>query len=142
MSDININQLYNSVLEKRIAKYKTYESVLKKCHLRIQRYTENLKLCCIYNIPRFIIGTPLFVFDELKKYIIDSLTKSGFEIKEINKENIYISWDLKNKRKCVKKTKVKSNYRNIQDYNPTGLFINNNTRAIQNINDKLNLLQI
>jgi hypothetical protein len=142
MSDININQLYNSVIEKRIVKYKTYESILKKCHLRIKRFAENLKLNCTYDIPRFILGTPLYEFKELKKYIIDNLTNSGFTIKQLSETIIYISWDLKSKTKKINKNK-KENFRNINDYNPSGRFINtNNTLAIQNINDKINLIGI
>ena len=142
MSDININQLYNSVIEKRIVKYKTYDSILKKCHIRIKRFAENLKLDCTYEIPRFILGTPLYDFNELKKYIIDSLTKSGFENKLLSDNILYISWDLKYKKKKINKNNNK-NYRSVNDYNPSGKFINtNNTLAIQNINDKINLIGI
>lgn len=142
MSDININQLYNSVIEKRVVKYKTYDSILKKCHIRIKRFAENLKLDCTYEIPRFILGTPLYDFNELKKYIIDSLTKSGFETKLLSDNILYISWDLKYKKKKINKNNNKK-YRSVNDYNPSGKFINtNNTLAIQNINDKINLIGI
>jgi len=141
MSTININQLYNSVLEKKVVKYKTYDSVLEKCHQRIKRHAENLKLSCIYTIPKFIIGTPLYNFEELKQYIKNSLIKSGFKIKQVTLEAIYISWDLKQKNKSIAKKK-ETGFRNIQDYNPTGKFINNNnTMAIQNINNKLHLIK-
>lgn len=144
MTDININDLYDTVLKKRIVKYKTYDSILKICHKKIKRHAENYKLCCLYDIPRFIIGTPLYDFDELKQYIKNSLKKSGFQIKMLNNSTMYISWDLKNKKKRIKKLKKNEikNYRSIVDYNPTGIFVNDNTLAIQNINDKLNLIKI
>ena len=142
MSDININQLYNSVMNKKVAKYKTYKSILDKCHIRIKRFAENLKLNCTYDIPKFILGTPLYDFNEVKTYILNSLNKSGFKIKMLSDSIIFISWDLKNKTKKIKKNTT-NNFRNINDYNPSGKFINtNNVLAIQNISDKINLIGI
>lgn len=143
MSDINVNQLYDSVLRKKATKYKTYESVLKLCHLKIKRTAENEKLFCIYVVPKFIIGTPLYDHEQLKLYIIQSLKKSGFIVKVINPESLYISWDLKNKKRVVKKkSKPTSDFRSIHEYNPSGRFINNNTIAIKNISDKLNIIKL
>lgn len=142
MTDINVNQLYNSVLKKEAVKYKTYESVLKLCYLKIKRYAENFKLGCLYEIPKFVIGTPLYEFDKLKQYILNSLKKKGFYIKMLNESIIYISWDLKHKQVKKVKQQKKNQYKSIIDYNPTGNFINDNTLAIQNINDKLNLINI
>jgi hypothetical protein len=142
MSDINVNQLYDSVLKKKAVKYKTYESVLKLCHLRIKRNAENEKLFCIYTVPRFIIGTPLYNHSQLKTYILNSLKKSGFVVKFINLETMYISWDLKDKKRVKKQPKPPQKFRSIQDYNPTGKFVNDNTLAIKNISDKLHIIQL
>lgn len=143
MSDINVNQLYDSVLKKKAVKYKTYESVLQLCHKRIKRTAENEKLFCIYTVPRFIIGTPLYDHSQLKTYIINSLKKSGFVVKQVNSETLYISWDLKDKKRVLKKQpKSPQKFRSIQDYNPTGKFVNDNTLAIKNISDKLHIIQL
>ena len=79
MSDINVTQLYDSVLKHRAIKYKTYESVLKQCHKRIKRHAENFKLSCIYSVPRFIISLSLYKYDELKTYLVNSLKKSDLK---------------------------------------------------------------
>tara|TARA_B100001094_G_C17516407_1_gene478013 strand:+ start:98 stop:529 length:432 start_codon:yes stop_codon:yes gene_type:complete len=143
MSDINVNQLYDSVLKKKAVKYKTYESVLQLCHKKIKRVAENEKLYCLYTVPLFIIGTPLYDHAQLKQYIINSLKKSGFIVKLVNRETLYISWDLKDKKRVVKKQpKPPSKFRSIQDYNPTGKFVNDNTLAIKNISDKLHIIQL
>ena len=143
MSDINVTQLYDSVLKHRAIKYKTYESVLKQCHKRIKRHAENFKLSCIYSVPRFIIGTPLYKYDELKTYLVNSLKKSGFEIKWVNDQVMYISWDLQNKKKpSVKKKPPPSQSRSIRDFNPSGRFVNDNSTAIKTISDKLNIIQL
>lgn len=60
----------------------------------------------------------------------------------LNESIIYISWDLKHKQVKKVKQQKKNQYKSIIDYNPTGNFINDNTLAIQNINDKLNLINI
>ena len=141
MTDININQLYNSVLEKKIQKYKTYESVLQLCHQRIKRYTENMKLQCLYKIPHFIIGTPLYNFQELKKFLMQSLRKSGFYVQPLNEDYLYISWDLKQNKTFKKKQTSSTNFRNVHDYNPSGNFIHQSF-GIESIQDKLNFIHI
>jgi len=138
MSQVNINQLYDSINKKKLQKYKTYDDILKRCHARIKIYAENLLLQCFYDVPFFILGTPLYNINELKKYIIESLTKNGFQVMNLQNNWIYVSWDLK-KSKRVNIKKIETEYKNIQDYNPTGTFIYNE-KALNDIQEKSKIL--
>ena len=141
MSKINIFELYNDINQKKLEKYKIYNDILKRCHSKIKLYAKNLKLECFYEIPNFIFGVPLYNTLLAKKYIIDSLTDDGFITKELNMNWIYISWDIKNKK--IKKVNNKKNnnklYKSIDEYNPSGNFIYNES-AMNDINEKSKLL--
>ena len=146
MSQININNLYNNINKKKYEKYVVYDSILKKCHNKINRYAENLKLECIYEIPEYIFGLPLFNKTFAKNYIINRLQENGFIVRDISNmmnNGIYISWDLsKTKNKKFKQKKVVSDeYKSIDDYKPNGLFIHNES-GLNSINKKTNLLSL
>jgi len=145
MSQININSLYNNINKKRYEKYVVYDQILKKCHNKITRYSENLKLECIYEIPEYIFGLPLFNKSFAKNYILNRLDENGFIIKDLSniRDNvIYISWDISKKNNRVKyKKENKDEYKSIEDYKPNGLFIHNET-GLNSINKKGNLLSL
>ena len=96
--DIDINKLYLNVMEQHKYKINTYESVLKKCYIRIKRYSENYNLYCLYEIPKFIIGTPIYDYNELKKYITNKLKHKGFKVLNLDDTILYISWNIKNRK--------------------------------------------
>jgi len=126
MSQLNIHELYESARRTELKKFETFDKILQRCHNKIKLYAQNKKTECIYNIPEFIIGVPLYDINELSEYLLSSLNKNGFILKQIPPNYIYISWDLKNKKNIkVKKEKVKEDFRFVEDYNPSGSFIIN-----------------
>ena len=78
MAQLNINDLYETARKKELNKFKTFDTILKRCHNKIKNYASNHKTECIYEVPEFIIGTPLFDRDELTEYISSSLLKISF----------------------------------------------------------------
>ena len=104
MAQLNINKLYETARKKELSKYENFDKILRRCHNKITHYAENKKTECLYNIPEFILGTPLFNRTELQEYIISSLINVSlifssyisstllsvlFIIYNINKYNIY-----------------------------------------------------
>ena len=138
MSQLNITELYTVAKKKELEKYKLFDSVLKKCHKKIKSHANNKKIECYYNIPQFVFGEPLYNIDELKDYIIKSLKMNGLHIKGLENYWIYINWDITKpevkENKKIKKKDDKS-YRVVEDYNPSGLFVNNQ-KALMSINEK------
>lgn len=134
--DIDITKLYLNVMEQHKSKINTYDSVLKKCYQRIKRYSENYHLYCLYEIPKFIIGTPIYDYNELKKYITNKLKNKGFKVLNLDNTTLYISWNLKNKKQFKQKN---INYKKLSEFTPITEVYNNNL-AIKNIDLKNNLI--
>ena len=70
---------------------------------------------------------------------MDTLTKNGFKLIYFHPNTIFISWDvenkIKNKEDSKKKKNNNKNFRLIDDYNPQGNFVYNQT-ALLNMRDK------
>ncbi|MBD23764.1 MAG: hypothetical protein CMG46_01975 [Candidatus Marinimicrobia bacterium] len=132
---LNINELYNTSKRKELNKIKLYNELLQKCHNRIKLYAQHEKTKCIYRVPEYTIGYPLYNYNDLKEYIINSLQNNGFIIKD-SLSGILISWD-KNTNGGIDNRVTKGSeelYRPIEDYNPTGniLYNQNSLLSIQN----------
>ena len=75
MSQLNIHELYESSRRKELKKFETFDKILQRCHNKIKLYAQNRKTECIYEVPGFIIGVPIYDIEELKEYLISSLKK-------------------------------------------------------------------
>ena len=137
MEQINLVELQSISKRKELNKLKLYNKLLVNCHKKIKEKAKNNEMKCIYNVPQYTFGYPLYNYDELVKYIKDALLKNGFNINEINPGTITISWDDDDKIKTSKQPNNTGagavNYRPIEDYNPTGniLYNNNSLEAIK-----------
>ncbi|MBE18339.1 MAG: hypothetical protein CMH79_06215 [Nitrospinae bacterium] len=128
MSSLNINQLYETIDEKNNKRLNKFDEILQKIHKRIKYNAGIEKTYCFFQIPEFIIGVPLYNVDDLKKYIINSLERDGFRILYVDPNWLFINWDIrskKNMKEIKKKQPVKKKeYKLIDEYKPSGNFIN------------------
>jgi len=129
-SQLNINDLFETTNHKTLRRLETYDKVLQQCHCRIKYYSKFEKTTCFFAIPEFIIGVPLFDVQELRQYMINSLKKNGFQIMYLHPNWLMVDWSKKKKslQKVQENTQstikqVKSNYKPIEEYKPTGSFV-------------------
>ena len=71
---------------------------------------------------------------DLKEYIIKSLTNNGFHILYVDPNWLYIDWGKKNKVQVPKVKKNNKKYKLIDEYKPSGEFIN--SQELSSIKDK------
>jgi hypothetical protein len=128
MSSLNIDDLYETIDEKNNKRLEKFDGILKKIHGRIRYYSQLERTFCFFQIPEFIIGVPLYNVSDLRNYIINSLKRNGFHILYIDPNWVYISWSKEDRGKPVKKEvkKKDKNYKLIDEYKPSGQFVNDN----------------
>ena len=127
MSQLNIHKLYESSRRKELSKFETFDKILKRCHNKITLYAENRKTECIYEVPEFIIGVPLYNIEDLKEYLMKSLKKDGFEYMYIDPNWLFVTWELINSKKIPQtkhKKKNQGEYKLIDEYKPSGNLYN------------------
>ena len=141
MSSLNIKDLNNSVNKRRLKRLELYNSILERVHHRIKYNAEMEKTFCFYNIPEFIIGTPLYDIRELKNFIITALKKNGFMLLHIEPNWLFISWNASEiKEETTKEKKKKEvDYKLIEEYKPSGQFVYNDY-DLSSIKEKTNKL--
>ena len=134
MSQLKISQLQDAMHKKNLMRLEIYDSVLVKCHKRIQYNSKLERTYCFYQIPEFIIGVPLYNIQEMKIYIINSLENNGFKLLYIDPNWLFISWGHHGMNKLVNTTlkkeikkKEKKDYRSVDNYKPSGLIYDDST---------------
>ncbi len=145
MSQLNINELYNTINEKTLKRMEVYDSILQKCHHRIKYNSKLERTYCFYQIPSFIFGTPIYDMNDMKLYIQNSLIKNGFKIMNIEPNWLFISWNMEGKKNLIQngakdnntKKIIKNDYRSVESYKPTGNFIYDES-TMMGLSDKLN----
>tara|TARA_B100000686_G_C16529173_1_gene831410 strand:+ start:522 stop:950 length:429 start_codon:yes stop_codon:yes gene_type:complete len=141
MSSLNIKDLNNSINKRHLKRLELYNSILEKVHHRIKYNAELEKTFCFYNIPEFIIGTPLYNVEELKNYIITALKKNGFMLLHIEPNWLFISWNVSEIKEDTNKGKKKKevDYKLVEEYKPSGQFVYNDY-DLSSIKEKTNKL--
>ena len=141
MSSLNINNLYETMYERNLKRYEKFDGILLKIHNRIKYNAGKEKTYCFFQIPEFIIGTPLYNINDLKLYIIESLKKDGFQLMYIDPNWLFITWELKGKniksRKTRKNKKKKEDYKLIDEYKPSGNFASYNEYDLTSMRKKM-----
>ena len=129
MNSLNIDDLYETIDEKNNKRLEKFDGILKQIHTRIKYYAKLERTFCFFQIPEFIIGVPLYNVSDLRNYIINSLKRNGFHIVYIDPNWLYISWAKEDRGKVEKKStkpKKQKNYKLIDEYKPSGQFVNEN----------------
>ena len=140
MSTLNINDLYDSINNKNFKRLKKFDDILLQIHRRIKYHADLEQTHCLFCIPEFIFGIPLYNINDLKNYIMETLTKNGFKLLYFHPNTLFISWDvvtkIQNKSEKKNKKENTNNFKLIDDYNPQGNFIYNESTLL-NVRDKV-----
>ena len=142
MSQIDMKELYSTINQKTLKRMELYDSILKKCHSRILYNSGLQRTYCFYQIPEFVIGTPLYDVLELRNYIMNSLKINGFETLYIEPNWVFIYWNVKGAKSLTKNTnitkQVNNQYKSTDTYKPTGNFIYDDS-SLMNMADKFKI---
>ena len=143
MSQIDMKELHATINKQTLKRMELYDSILKKCHSRIL-YNSNLqRTYCFYQVPEFVIGTPLYDILELRNCIMNSLKTNGFEILYIEPNWLFIYWNVKGVKRLTKNTNItkqvnNNQYKSTDTYKPTGNFIYDDS-SLMNMADKFKI---
>ena len=120
---LNLHHLNHSRRLKEVHKKQTYKKLLKKCHHRITFMASKSLTYCVFQIPEYVPGLPLFDIDKCKRYIVRKLHKNKFKVALVEPYLLYISWEhipIHDKEEPEEKPKDALQadilYRDIDDY--------------------------
>jgi hypothetical protein len=89
---VKASDLVKEQQEKNNIKKKNYHKVYKRIEKKILQASSVNEYKCWYEIPEFILGIPLYSFDDCKNYVINKLKNDGFKTEMISNNVILIDW--------------------------------------------------
>lgn len=92
MKQLNIFELQSSINKKKQNRVYVYDEVLGKCHTKIQSAAKKEFYECIYDVPHYVVGLPLYNITECINHLIEQLKYNGFEVTYFFPKTLYISW--------------------------------------------------
>lgn len=122
---LNINQLHNEIEKREKRKNKVYQTILDKVNHRIVLTNQKCMDCfCLFIVPSFIFGVPLYNMTNCIIYIMEDLIEKGFKVKYTHPNLLFISWKDKPKNIENKEEKLGLLDNNIYDnsiYHPSDI---------------------
>lgn len=111
MNFVNLDDLYTPHIQRDKNKLRHYDVIFAKVIRKINKTNKDLKqMECLYRVPPYDFGGPIYNYDELKRYLKFKLFENGIKAEYIDGETIYISWkpeDIDRERYQNKLTKVR-----------------------------------
>ena len=92
---INVNDIQQRQNNKDRYRLQVYKRLLERCYVKIKSASDNEEKFCLYRVPEFVFGEPIYKLPECILFIITNLKNSGFLIKYYKPNVIYITWKIK-----------------------------------------------
>lgn len=90
---MNIYDLKHEIMEKKLRKHQTYETIYDKVVSKIKFTNSNTNNCyCMYEFKRFEFGIPRYNVSECMSYICEKLRRAKFKVGLLESNKIIISW--------------------------------------------------
>lgn len=92
MKFLSVNDLIQSRNKRAQKRKECFDKIVQECCLKIKKSANLNKALCIFDVPEFVIGYPLYDLNECISYVIEALTKNGFEVRYLHPNFLIISW--------------------------------------------------
>lgn len=92
MKQLNIFELHNSISRKKQLRINVFEKILSKCHIKIKNAATKELYTCIYEVPEYVVGLPLFNINDCIDYLMNQLKDNGFKVELIFPKSLVIDW--------------------------------------------------
>jgi hypothetical protein len=91
---INIDDLYEKKRQQDLNKLELFNKILHRAHVRIKTVSRQKvdEQFCWFLVPETIIGVPKYDQGACIAYVMDKLKTSGFNVRYIHPNLLFISW--------------------------------------------------
>lgn len=89
---LTLNDIVNNKKKRDERKMEAFQLILKEICSKIKKADEVNNLYCIYDVPEFLVGYSLYSINEIVGYLLQELSKRGFQVQYIFPKILIISW--------------------------------------------------
>lgn len=93
-ASFDIRKLYSSQQKREQCRQEMYDTVLRQTHNRIETVAARKETTCLFKIPSFIIGMPLYDQYQCCGYVLQRLKHDGFVVNYIHPNMLHINWSI------------------------------------------------
>lgn len=90
---VKAGDLIKAQKERDNIKYKTFKKIFNQIEKKIVLASSSNYYYIWYQIPVFLIGSPMYNIDECKQFVIKNLQDNDFKINENEGHLLYIYWN-------------------------------------------------
>jgi len=90
----SLEDIYKKQKEKQKRRIRIYETILSKIYKKIKQCSMLEETYCLFPLPEYIPGQPLYNMTECVLFIIQSLNDQGFKSRYVDPFIIFVTWNL------------------------------------------------
>lgn len=91
-ASFDIRKLYHTQKKRDDYRQEMYDSVLRKAHCRIETVAARKETACLFQIPGFLLGMPLYDPYQCCGYVLQRLKTDGFVVSYMHPNTVRIDW--------------------------------------------------
>ena len=88
----DIRTLYKSQVQRTDHRQETYDIIVRRVRHRVQTVSQRNDIHCVFELPKLVVGMPLYDPFECCGYVIRTLSQDGFFVKYNHPNVLYINW--------------------------------------------------
>ena len=91
---LDIVDVYKNITDRQKRRKEVFKCVLKQCEKQVRNVSDTDGMKCLFVVPEFVWGMPLYNVSECTLYVKTELEKSGFKVIFYFPCLLHISWDV------------------------------------------------
>ena len=94
MKHLSSKMVRDAQMKKNQRHYEAFDHILTGIYKHIEKCISMFRTAtyCVYTVPEFVLGYPLYNLNECIGYIQDKLKKNGYSTKYVFPNILFISW--------------------------------------------------
>jgi hypothetical protein len=90
------------------------QSILDKVTEKITHLAKHGELRCIYTVPSYVFGAPVYKVTDVTTFLYLKFKKEGFCVIILGNDKLFISWDINDINGIKKRNKKKNDFVDIK----------------------------
>ena len=114
---LSVQDIVKTFQQKSERRQLCFEKIIENVFKRIEKSVVLSRFACLYEVPEFMLGFPLYDLNECVVYILQQLHKNGFIVRYFFPRVLHISWETQE----VKDKTLSENLRKLNLSNMIGV---------------------
>lgn len=102
---ITLKEIQAKQQSREVKRKEVFQIILEDCGKLIKKSDDMKRMCCMFVVPDFVIGQPLFDLHECISFLVKEMKARGFSVHYIFPKSLFITWQSKrttDERKSIK----------------------------------------